>query len=199
MSHRRGLPPRWLRAIALAGVIALAAAPAWAADETYPGDVGQAIAAILVFLVLLAILGKWAWGPMVQQLRRREEGIDNAVQQADKREKEANQLLQAYRDRLASVETEVKQMQAKSREKAEAERDEILEATRQEARKALEDASHDIERAKKRALGELQDTTVLLATEIAGRVIQQKLTAKQHQRMMDESLKQIRKRAGKET
>jgi len=194
-----GLPLSPLRSLAALCFLWLHPRTASAAQEAYPGDIGQAIAAVLVFLVLLVILGKWAWGPIVQQLKRREEAISNAIQQADKREKEANQLLEAYQSRLESVETEGKQMLARSRQEAADERDQILETARQEARKIVEAAGQDIERAKRQALRELHDSTARLATEIAGQVLQQQMTAEQRQRLLDESIEQIRKRAGKES
>ena len=198
MPHRRTLSVGWLGPLVSASLIALASSPARAGDETYPGDVGQAIAAVVVFVVLLVILAKWAWGPIVQQLRRREEAINSALQKADKREKEAGQLLDTYRARLESVETEAKEMLAKSRGEAEAERDQVLQAAREAAREAAQAAGADIERAKKQALRELQGQTAHLATDIAGRIIREQLTPEQHQEMVAESLEQIRKRVGKD-
>jgi len=199
MLHTPTVLVRWLRPLASACLLAVAAAPARAGDQTYPGDVGQALAAVVIFVVLLIILAKWAWGPIVQQLQRREEAINSALEQADKREKEAGQLLDTYRARLGSVDAEAKEMLAKSRQSAEAEHDQILQAAREEAHEAAQAAGQDIERAKEQALRELHDQTARLATEIAGQIIQDQLTPAQHREMVAESLEQIRKRAAEET
>ena len=60
----------------------------------YFGDLGQALAALGIFLLLLGILGKWAWKPIIEQLRTREERIERAVADAEKRHQDAKDLLE---------------------------------------------------------------------------------------------------------
>lgn len=188
----------WLMAAVAA--IGVTSAPLVAADATpNPGDAGQAIAAVLVFLVLLGILGKWAWGPIVQQLKRREEAIATAVEHAQRREKKAEALLKQYEARLEDVEAEAREIIATGRQGAAAERDELIAAARQEARKAAEDAQGEIERARRAALRDLQHSTAQLATDIAGQVLRQALTPEEQGRLLEESLEEIRKQAERET
>ena len=63
------------------GALLLLAGPttAEAADGVYMGDPGQMIAAIAIFLVLFLILRKWAWKPILAQLRAREERISLSI------------------------------------------------------------------------------------------------------------------------
>lgn len=200
MSCRRKTRSARAWAIAVAAVVAVIAAPAAAAGATPDmGDAGQAIAAVLVFLVLLGILGKWAWGPIVQQLKRREETIATAVEQANRSERKAEALLKQYAARLEAVEAEAGEIIATGRQAAAAEREEFIAAARQEARKAAGDAQKEIERARRAAVRELQHSTAQLATDIAGQILRQALTPEEQGRLLEESLEEIRKQAEKET
>ena len=63
-------------------VLLLIAGIAQAAGEDgqfNPGDLGQAIIAIAIFLLLLLVLGKFAWGPIIAQLRSREDRIGQSI------------------------------------------------------------------------------------------------------------------------
>lgn len=200
MSCRQNFPLRRAWLTAAGAVLCATSAPLAAADATpNPGDAGQAIAAVLVFLVLLGILGKWAWGPIVQQLKRREEVIATTVEQAHQRERKAEALLKQYEARLEAVEAEAREIIATGRQEAAAERDELIAAARQEARKAGEDAQKEIERARREAVRELQHSTAQLATDIAGQVLRQALTPQEQGRLLEESLEEIRKQAERET
>ena len=99
---------RWLAAAAYAACVLLGCASAMAAEgeggaSSGAGDLGQAIATVVIFLLLLAVLGRWAWRPIVSQLQQREQRIADTISAAQKREKEAQDLLESYRKRLDSV------------------------------------------------------------------------------------------------
>jgi F-type H+-transporting ATPase subunit b len=191
-------------ALAAAMVMVLCAGTAWAAAEAAqeaapnPGDLGQAIAAILIFLALLAVLGKYGWTPIMEQLRRREEHIAKAIDDAQKGRQDAEALLSQYRAKLDQAAGEAKEVIAKGRQEAAAAREEILAQARDEARKAAEMARQDIEQAKQKALEELYQTTTELAADMAGRVLQESLKASDHRELLADSLSEIRKNAAKE-
>jgi len=186
-----------MRPEVLAGVlIALgASASAFAGEgkvEFYPGDLGQAIAALLIFIALLAILGRWAWKPLIVQLRRREESIANTIERSEAQQREAEDLLKHYRSRLESAEAEAKGLLDSGRRQAATEREETLAAARAEAQQAAARAREEIEQAKRTALEDLQHTTAQLATEIAERVLAGNLDEAEHNRLMEDALGEIR-------
>jgi F-type H+-transporting ATPase subunit b len=166
--------------------------------DFYSGDLGQLIATVIVFVLLLVVLGKWAWKPIVKQLQQREEGIAATLAKAEQREKEAQSLLEQYRSRLDASQKEVEELLNKSRKEAAASREQVLAQARTEAQKVGDVAREDIERAKQSAMGELYDSTLVLATDLAGKIIHKSLSAQDHKQLMNESLEEIkRKAAGK--
>ncbi len=163
------------------------------------GDLGHAIATCLIFLILLLVLGKWAWGPIVSQLRRREQSISAAIDQAEQREKHSHQLLALHKARLDQAETEAKEVLTNSRTEAAKARDEVVSAARDEGRQLIDRARRDIADAKQQALKDLQTTTAELAADIAQRLLHTALGSKEHEQLIARSLEEIQARAGEDS
>jgi len=183
---------------ALAGAAAALGIPTSAlagqgGEQFYPGDLGQAIAAVLIFIVLLAILGRWAWKPLIAQIRRREESIAEAIKRSRAQQREAEDLLNHYRGLLERAEAKVKSLLERGRREAAVEREEILAAARAEAQQAAARAREEIERAKREALKDLQQTTAQLAADIAERVLAGYVDEVEHNRLMEGALGEIRR------
>lgn len=200
LPDRSGSTARWWSAALLAGVPLCTAAVATAAGETpYAGDLGQAIAATAIFLVLLVVLGRWAWKPIVAQLQQREQTVAERVRSAEKCEEQARDLTEEYKSRLDAARGEADRIMESSRKEAGDARDEIIELARAEARKAVRQAREEIERDRKNALRELQAVTAQVAADIAEQVLGRTLTPQEHQRLVDESLREIQATAAEQS
>jgi len=198
MRYRRSRIETWRGLAMSAAAVFFLAAPAVAAEsvgiEQYAGTIGQSVAAILVFLVLLVVLGRWAWKPLIRQLQLREKQIADTIAGAEKREKEAMELLEQYRQRLAKAEADAQKVLEESRKQAVAAREQILEHARLEARESTAKAVEEIDSAKRDALGELYDLTAELATDVAARIIKRNLRPEDQRRLVEESLQDLRSR-----
>jgi F-type H+-transporting ATPase subunit b len=189
---------RTTRRLAVAAPL-LMAVPVQAAQQgLHPGDAGQAVATILVFVVLLLVLRKWAWGPIITQLQQRERAIADAVAKAQKRQTEADDLARHYKTRLESAHAEVEELLAEARREAGEAREQILASAREEAQRTQHLARRELERARREAMKELHGAAAGLATDLAGRLIRRNLTEEEHRRMLNESLEEIRQQAGED-
>ncbi|HAU37017.1 MAG TPA: ATP synthase F0 subunit B [Phycisphaerales bacterium] len=189
---QRHMPSAFFCAIATA---LLPVAPALGAEGgPNVGDIGQAVAAILIFLLLLAVLGRWAWKPIVHQLHSREESIARAIDDAQRRDQESQELLKLYRNRLDRAEAEVAEILSTGRKEAAVARDQILQAASDEARKSASAARQEIDQARRDALRDLYETTAELAAEMAETVLQRNLSDDDRRRIVGESLEELRKR-----
>jgi F-type H+-transporting ATPase subunit b len=194
MMQRSG---RTWQCLATAGALAAAPGVALAAEGGGEvGNLGQALAALVIFLLLLVILGKYAWKPVVEALRRREQDMETRVERAKDSETKAEQLLQEYQHRVAQAEAEGEDIRNQARRDAEAERDTILKAARDQARATLDAAQRDIEHAEAEAIENLKATTAKMAAEIAGRVLDKELDDDGHRRMIDQAARQIAQQVG---
>ena len=147
--------------------------------------------ATVAFFIVLIILRKFAWRPILDGLRQREESIENALNEA-----------RIAREEMASLRSTNENLLKEAR----AERDEILKEAREAkdtiiseakitaeevADKLVEKAKADIENQKKAAMTEIKNQVASLSIEIAEKLIRERLTDDQKQRelvntMLDE-------------
>ena len=153
-----------------------------------PGNLGHAIAAIVVFALLLVILRKWAWGPIISQLQMREGQIAHSLKQAEQHEQEAQDILAECDQRIGRARSEADNLLATSRKEAAETSEKLLAATEAEARQLTNQARQEIDRARADALRELRQTTADLAAEMAEEIIRKKLDPVGHGRLLDDVL-----------
>jgi len=187
----------------LAAVLAVAlACPAMASGgggegrpSLYIGDFGQAIASLIIFGLLLAVLGKWAWRPIIEQLQRREQRIAETIQSAEDRQVQADALLDEYRKKLAAADAEAADVVASARKEAAAAREQILLAARAEAQRIADQSHTEIEQAKSVAIRDLYEQAAVLATDVAGKILRRQLKPDDQKQMLQDAVAEIQKRA----
>ena len=143
----------------MAMTVLLTVCPAPAADGGgfQFGTLGQGIASLIIFVALLVVLGKWAWKPILSQLEAREKKISDTIEQAQRRQEEAQQLLAQYQARLAAAEEQAAALVAESRKEANVAREKILHRAAEEAQNTAKQLRIEIEAAKQEALREAYD------------------------------------------
>lgn len=143
---------------------------------------------LLLFIILVFVLRKFAWKPILDSVEKREEGIKNALDSAEKAKREM-QNLQADNEKLLK--------------EARAEREELLKEAREiktkmisdaeteaqaKANKMIEQAQLAIENEKKSAMAELKSHVANLSLEIAEKVVQNELSSKDKQLKLVENM-----------
>ncbi|MDP6153332.1 MAG: F0F1 ATP synthase subunit B [Phycisphaeraceae bacterium] len=187
-----------LTRIAITGAAALALMPAvaLAADDgnnLFAGTLLQSLAAIIAFVILLVVLRKFAWGPILSGLQDREAKIKGDLEEAEKAANEANATLTEYKAKLADAQEQARAMIDQSRGDAQRVAAEIKDDTQNEINQMKERAQQDIGAAKEQALGEIYQQTAALATDVAGRILQRQIDETDQQRLVDESLGQLKR------
>ena len=145
---------------------------------------GLSVWTTLVFLILLAILWKFAWGPILQMVQAREDGIQGTLDQAAKERDEAAKLLAEHRQQMADARRQVQQMIADGKEAGERVRREIEEKARAEGDAMIERARESIEREKDAALDDLRKESVDLALAAAAKLVQESLDEKKDRELV---------------
>jgi len=142
----------------------------------------------VVFLVLLAVLWKFAWGPLAQGLDRREQAVAGQIAQAEQANQQAKDLLARYQQQLADAKEEVRGILEQSRRDAEHLGREMLDKAKQEARTEHQRALREIDNATAGALKELAERSAALAVELAGKILGARLEAKDHSRLIEQAV-----------
>lgn len=146
---------------------------------------------LAVFLLLLVILRKFAWGPIIAGLDKREKKIADDIAAAQQAHEDAQALLASYEAKLASAQDEVRAIIEEARRDAQHTQAEILAKARSEAEAEMQRAKREIATAKDQALKELMETSANLAVELAGKVIRAKITPAEHSRLIAEALANV--------
>src|ERR1041384_8137816 len=111
---------------------------------------------ILTFLILLVVLRKFAWKPLLDALDRREGQVRASIERAEHAQREAERLLEENRKRLAEADQESHRLLSESRVLAEKLKTEIVEQANRQSRSMIAHARAEIEREKDAALTELR-------------------------------------------
>lgn len=154
-------------------------------------DPGLLLWTIITFVVLLLILWKAAWKPLVEALDSRAERVRGDIEKADKAREEAEALLVEHREMMAKANEEASSIIAKSREEAEKLKDDIVSKAQQESRDVADRARREIEAAKDKALDELKSEIVTLSTDIASKVIVKNISPDDQKDLVNEALKKL--------
>ncbi len=142
----------------------------------------------VIFLILLFVLRKWAWGPILGALETREKRIQDVLDGAAREREEAAQLLQEQRQLLEDSREQAQQIMAESRKASERLRAELLDEARKQKDQIVENARGDIERERDHALELLRREAVDLSISAAGRVLRREIDSAENRRLVEEYL-----------
>lgn len=135
----------------------------------------------LVFIILLYLLAKFAWKPILSAVKQREESINNALEAADEARKEMANLKADNERLLAEARAERDAMLKEAKELKEKMVSEAKEEAQKEGQKLIEQAKISIENEKKIAVTQLKEQVATLSLEIAQKVIKNELSDTQKQ------------------
>jgi F-type H+-transporting ATPase subunit b len=145
----------------------------------------------ITFLVLLVVLGKFAWGPIVKMLAERERTIRDAIESAKKERAEAERMLAEQKESLARAQREAAELAKRNAQEVEKLRVELTERARKEADELVATARRQIAEEIAKARGELKAMVVDLAIDAAGRLVKANLDDKAQRALVEEYIAQL--------
>jgi len=147
---------------------------------------------VITFVVLLLILWKAAWKPLVEALDARAEKVRGDIENADRSRQEAEKLLAQHKLMMDNARNEAAKFIADTKTEAEKMRNEIVEKAGADAKDLSERARKEISLAKDKALGEIKAEIVNLSTEIAAKIINKNLNPNDQKALVEETLNKVR-------
>jgi F-type H+-transporting ATPase subunit b len=166
-------------------------APA-AALSPFAGNVGNAIWTLGIFLIVVVVLGKFAWGPVLSLLQQREQFIHRSLVEAKRDREEAEARLKEYSVKLQQAQSEAVTIIEEARRDAERFRQELRQKARAEAEGILTSAQHQIQTETARALEQIRHEAADLSVAIASKLIQRNLSKEDNQKLIDDAIGQLR-------
>jgi F-type H+-transporting ATPase subunit b len=154
---------------------------------------GLIVWTVLTFIILLLILKKIAWKPILTALDQREKDIRDSLEKAEKAKEDAQRILDENQANLAKAEEESKKIIEQSRSYAENLKEQLLKESKVQAKKIIEDAAEEIDRKKDSAFEELKDQVAKIAVNAAEKIMKQNLDADKNKHIVDSYLKNVMK------
>lgn len=149
---------------------------------------GLMIWTIVVFLLLLLILKKFAYPALLGAVEARERALQQQLDEAERNRAESAALLAEHKKLLAEARAQAHALLVEARTTAEKERALAMEKTLQEQQQLLERARHDIIAERDRAIAELRREAVDLSLAAASKLIGERLTSDTDRKLVQEYL-----------
>ena len=154
-------------------------------------DPGLMLWTLITFAIAMFILWKYAFGPLQRIIDERRARVRESLEAAEETRAEAQRLLADYKESLARVRGEAEDILERARKAGEANKSEILAAAKEQSDRRVEQARQQIERDTRTALREIKTQVADLALMAAEKVTTKSLTDADHQRLIEEALKDI--------
>jgi F-type H+-transporting ATPase subunit b len=148
---------------------------------------------IVTFIILLLILKKTAWQPILRALQEREDNIRSSLEKAEKARKEAEEILEQNKKNIAEAEEQVRKIISEGREYANKIRHEIISKANEEAQKMINSAKQEIEIKKQEALSELKEIVADLSIQAAEKILQETLDREKHKKLVEKLIQNLPK------
>ncbi|WP_026583387.1 F0F1 ATP synthase subunit B [Bacillus sp. J33] len=151
---------------------------------------GDILYQLVMFIILLALLKKFAWGPLMGIMQQREEHIAGEIEAAEQSRAEAKKLLEEQRTLLKEARTEAQGLIENAKKQGDVQREEIIAAARTEADRIKESAKLEIEQQKEQAVAAIREQVASLSVLIASKVIEKELSAADQEKLINEYIQE---------
>ena len=138
-----------------------------------------------IFVVLLFVLSKAAFGPITQAVEQREQALQDALDKAKRDREEAEKVLAEHRTQLEGARNEAQRIIAEGRAVGEKLRAEMMEETRAQQQDMLDRARRELEAERDKAIAQLRAEAVDLAIAGASKVIEKNLDDQTNRKLVD--------------
>lgn len=147
--------------------------------------------AIVNFLILVAILNKFLYKPLLGMLDARKQEIKNQLDEAANARNEAMKIKEDYTKEMQNARQEAQEIISKATKLAEDSKSGIIQEARAESEKVLKKAQEEIFLEKEKAKADLRNEVATLAVLAAGRVLDRTIQAEDHEKMIREFVQEV--------
>ena len=156
-------------------------------------DPGLFVWTILTFLLLLTVLTKFAWKPLLKMLKDREELIRSSLEDAEKAQTELAKLNAEGEKIINKARAEAQEILSQCKSSAATLKEETLKDAKEKAKAIAKDAEKQIQVEKEKAIAEIKSEVVNISLSVAEKLIKKNLSAEDNKALIDESLSHVKK------
>lgn len=142
-------------------------------------------------LILMLLVKKFLFKPVLNILQQRQDEVDKIYADANKAKDEATTLRADYENRLASAKEEASEIVKTAAEQAQRRSIEIVDEAQEKANALRARAEAEIAQEKKKAINEIKDEISGMAVDIASKVVEREISAKDHEKLIEDFIKNV--------
>lgn len=154
---------------------------------------GNFLITIIGFGILFLLLRKFAFGPLIGIMAKRQEEIERQINEAAARSQEAEKLLAEQKELLQKAREEAKEIVERARLTSEKQAEEIINQAKAEAERQRQQALLEIQREKEAALAALREQLSVLSVQIAAKIIEKEIDPEAQKELVDSFIGQAGK------
>ncbi len=158
------------------------------AASLFKFDPGVAIWTIIVFVLLLTLLKRFAWGPIISSIEEREKTIRDSLDRANKAQNESKRIANEQNEMLTQAKSEAFAIIQQAKNSADEFSKKIKTEALEEKEKIVASGKKEIESAKNSAIVSLKKETANLAINIAEKLIQQSMDDEKHHALIEKEI-----------
>ena len=177
-------------------VVALAEESAVGPDILIP-KMAEFIPALIAFLVILLILAKLVWPPVLDMMEKRQQKIQDDLDAAERSKVQAAEEARSYEAKILDAHHEADAIVAKAKKEAEEVRSAVLAKAQREAADIIAKAHGAVDSERHKAMIELSSSVVDLSVEIASKIIGNDLSEEEQRRLAEKYLAEVGKSDGR--
>ena len=154
-------------------------------------DPGLFIWTIATFLVLVFLLGKFAWKPLLQALEGRQEAIKKSLEDADRAKQELTRLQTESTKIIEQARVDAESILTKTRSDADRLREDLKVKAKEEADTIIRNAEQQIQLQTRQAMQQIRQQVADISVMVASKLLERNLATEDNDRLIAETLKQI--------
>lgn len=151
----------------------------------------DAVYQILGFLVLMWLLKRFAIGPVMDMMEKREKHVADQISTAEKNREEAEKYLKEQREAIQTARNEAKEIVERTKKLSDQQAKEIITQAKQDAERIKEMAIAEINQEKEQAISALREQVSTLSVLVATKVIEKELNEQEQEKLIQETLKEV--------
>lgn len=151
-------------------------------------NLGDIIVTITFFTILMLLLKKFAWGPLMGVMDQRAQLIANEIEEAEKSRAESHKLLEEQRMLLKEARENAQAIVENARKQGETQREELITAARNEVNRMKEAAALEIATEKEKAVAAVREEFVSLSVLAASKVLGKEISEEDNRALIEETI-----------
>jgi F-type H+-transporting ATPase subunit b len=155
-------------------------------------DPGLGIWALVVFFILLFILKKFAWGPIISSIDEREKSIRDSIDKAKQAQNESKRIANEQNEILDAAKSDASSIIQQAKATAETMANKIKQEALDEKNRIVESGTKKVESAKSAAMASLKEDTANLSISIAENLLQETLNDERHKKFVEKAIEELK-------